>query len=197
MNASKSDQENGEPANEPPPGWTLALWSAWAWLVMTITHELGHVVAALTGGAKLVALELRPWHLPHSLYVADPHPLITLWGGPAVGCLVPLAVAVAMRRPATWYVAWFCVVANAIYLLLGYYSGDAELDSTKMLQAGNSKIVLLAVAGVACTIGYVQFRKCCMGLINGSTRRGTRRDHWISAAALLIVITMQATVGSL
>ena len=124
------------------------LWLLWAWVVMTMTHELGHVIAGLLGGARLASLEIRPWHLPHSSLLNDNQLLVTLWAGPILGCAVPLLVASIIRRPACRFVAWFCVVANATYLLLGYYSGDGELDSAKMIRAGARPVELLGFSAM-------------------------------------------------
>ena len=96
---------------------------------MTLTHELGHVVAGLAGGARLIDLELRPWHLPHSSFAGDQHPRITLWAGPVFGCAVPLAVAAFWSRDGVRFVAWLCLLANGVYLVLGLISGDPEIDS--------------------------------------------------------------------
>jgi hypothetical protein len=176
---------------------TLVLWLLWAWVVMTVTHELGHVLAGVVGGARLTELEVRPWHLPHSILVNDDYPLMTLWAGPVLGCAIPLLVASLTGRPACRFVAWFCVVANATYLLLGYFSGDGELDSTKMIRAGARPLELLGATLVALPIGYLKFRKACVELITGQDPPMTRRGLCISTAALLTVIVLQTIAGTL
>ena len=137
---------------------------------MTVTHELGHVISGVLGGAQLESLEIRPWHLPHSSLLNDNHPLLTLWAGPILGCAAPLLVASIIRRPACTFVAWFCVVANATYLLLGYYSGDGELDSAKMIRAGARPVELLGAVTVTLPIGYLGFRKACIDLIKADVK---------------------------
>jgi hypothetical protein len=76
------------------------------------------------------------WH-PAALSRTDvwpnPHPLIEVWAGPAVGSLVPLViagVASAFRLRVgylVWVVAGFCLIANGAYLGVGVVSpvGDA------------------------------------------------------------------------
>ncbi len=176
---------------------TLILWLLWGWVVMTVSHEAGHVIAGAGGGARLVDWELRPWKLPHSLFANDGHRLTTLWAGPVLGCVVPLLVAAMVRRPACWFVAWFCVTANASYLLLGYFSGDPELDSTRMIRAGTPPIALLATVVVTLPLGYISFRKATVALMSGQTPSMTRRAWWISAAALSFTLAVQAIVGML
>lgn len=171
---------------------TLGLWLAWAWVAMTVTHELGHVAVGLVGGATLVDLQLQPWHLPHSVFIGDKHPLATLWAGFIFGCSVPLLVATVVRSQACWFVAWFCVLANASYLLLGYFSGDGELDSSKMIRAGAHPIELLGVAAVMLFVGYIKFRQSCIDLMLGTTPAMTRRGLWISGAILATTLVVQA-----
>ena len=163
---------------------------------MTLAHELGHVVTGVFGGGELVQLELRPWHLPHSHRISDPHPLITLWGGPILGCLAPLSFASLIRWPATWYVAWFCVVANASYLLLGCFSGATELDSNQMIAAGNAPLTIILTSAIALACGYAGFRKSCIDLLSGTTPPRTRRTQRISFTVLLTVIILQAVIGT-
>ncbi|MDF1843199.1 MAG: M50 family metallopeptidase [Rubripirellula sp.] len=139
----------------------FAVTAIWAWTVMTMAHELGHVLAGIVGGGKLIYLELRPWHLPDSQFVGDPFPWVTLWAGPVLGSLVPLGIAVLIKRPATWFIAWFCLLANGLYLLLGLLSGGPELDTNKLIRAGSSTAALAIIALIATTFGYWKLRGVC------------------------------------
>ena len=185
------------PTNQHHRFATLGLWLAWAWVTMTLTHELGHVACGLAGGATLVELQLQPWQLPHSMFIGDEHPLATLWAGFIVGCAVPLLVAAIVRLPACWFVAWFCVVANGTYLLLGYLGGDGELDSVKMLRCGARPAELLGAVVVMLPLGYIKFRQFCVDLMSGATPAMTARGLWISGAALLGTLVVQAIVATL
>jgi hypothetical protein len=144
---------------------TLAIEVAWAWSVMTVTHEIGHVVAGLLGGATLVQLELRPWHLPHSQLIGDARPWVTIWAGPFLGSLGPLLAATFLRRRAVWLMAWFCLLANGLYLLLGLFSDGAELDTNKLIRAGTPTVVVATIAALATGIGYWKFRGSCIDLL--------------------------------
>ncbi len=174
---------------------TLILWSLWAWVVMTLTHELGHVIGGVLSGATVSRLELRPWHLPHSLYLHDKHPMVTLWAGPVLSCVVPIAAAMLIRRPAIWFIAWFSLLANAAYLILGYFAGDAELDSSKMVDAGTHPMALIAISAIPLVVGYVGFRKSCIDLMSGETETMTSRNYWISAVSLAAVLVLQGAIG--
>lgn len=176
---------------------TLLLWIAWAWVVMTVTHELGHVIGGLIGGAKLAAIELRPWHLPYSVFAPDPHPLLTLGSGPVLGCAIPIAVAVTCRRPAVWFVAWFCLLANSSYLLLGYLSGDPQLDTARLLKAGTPPAVIFVASGVLLAISYKGFRRSCVDLLSGKSTARTTTSNRIVAISLLAVLMLQSVLGGL
>ncbi|MFK8115686.1 MAG: M50 family metallopeptidase [Rubripirellula sp.] len=179
------------------PTITLVVWLAWAWIAMTITHELGHVFVGILSGAELRDLELRPWHLPHSLFVSDSYPLITLWAGPIIGCLVPCIVAIAISKPSVWFVAWFCVLSNGVYLLLGLWAGDPELDSTKLLQAGARPSHLWLAIAITLPVSYAKFRRACVSLFSGTTPAMTKQQSQVSGIALLVTITFQAVTASL
>ena len=165
--------------------------------MMTVTHELGHVACGLLGGARLVDLQLQPWHLPHSLFVGDAHPLATLWSGFLVGGGLPVMIAATIRRPGCWFVAWFSLLANGCYLLLGTIVGDPELDSARMLRAGASPIVLLLAGATMAMIGYLNLRRICIGLLSGATEAMSRRGLTFWVAALAIALIAQAITATL
>ncbi len=139
-----------------------------AWIVMTMTHELGHVLGGWLGGGKLTALQLSPLRLPYSLHAPDPHPQLTLWSGPILGVVAPLGVALIVRRWFTWFIADFCILANGVYLALAWWSGDRHLDTPRMLAAGVHPAWIAAFCAVTISVGYLRFRSDCLALF----RRG-------------------------
>lgn len=130
-----------------------------AWCVMTLTHELGHVTAGWAGGGQLVMAELRPWRLPYSLHQPDPHPLVTLWGGPILGVVLPTLMACAVRRNWVWLIAGFCLLANGTYLAVAWFSDDAQLDTQKLLHAGAAGWMIWGYSAVCIGAGYGMFRR--------------------------------------
>ncbi|TWU42492.1 M50 family metallopeptidase [Novipirellula artificiosorum] len=172
-------------------------WLLWCWTVMTLSHEVGHVIGGWASGAAITDLELRPWHLPHSLFQPDPHPIVTLWSGPILGCVVPCIAAAISRRDAWWLVAWFCVLANATYMLVGWFSGDAELDTTKMIQAGTPPWLLLAIWTTVLPVGYVKFRERLVQRFAADRSEAFAKEHLKSAAAWAAVFLVQSIVGEL
>ena len=135
---------------------------------MTTTHECGHIIGGLLGGATLVEADLLPWHLPHSLYQPDPIPLLTLWSGPIVGVIVPIICALLFRRNWIWFVANFCLLANGSYIATAWISGDRFLDTPRLLAAGAWPLSILFYCAVTIGFGYFGFRRNCIGLLTPS-----------------------------
>jgi hypothetical protein len=132
---------------------------------MTTTHETGHVVGGWISGGTLQEASLAPWGLPHSRFEPDPRPLVTLWSGPVLGVVGPLLVAVIVRRPAAWFVAHFCILANGCYLALAWMTGDNHLDTPRLLAAGCPIWVIVAYCLVTITGGYIGFRRACVRVL--------------------------------
>jgi hypothetical protein len=149
-------------------GWLLCVLCVVSWVVMTVTHELGHVVGGWLGGAELKALDLAPWRLPYSVHAPDPHPQLTLWSGPVIGVLVPLAAAVVVRHQYVRFVADFCLLANGLYLALAWFSGDRFLDTPRMLAAGVHPAWIALFCIVTISVGYLRARADCMAVLQGA-----------------------------
>ncbi len=129
---------------------------------MTFVHEAGHVVCGHLCGGRLIDADLRPWHLPYSIFEPDPCPLVTLWGGPVLGVLVPLGIARLIRRDSAWLIAWFCMLANGTYLATAWISGDRYLDTTKLLEHGAHPGTITAYCLLTIGLGYSGFRRQCI-----------------------------------
>ena len=143
----------------------LGLWAAAAWVVMTTTHELGHVIGGWLGGGKLVALEVAPWRLPYSLHAPDPHPRLTLWCGPLVGALLPFGISLLVRHAFVRFVGNFCLLANGLYLALAWWSGDQFLDTPRMLAAGVHPVWIVCFCAISIVVGYMRFRADCATIL--------------------------------
>lgn len=142
-----------------------------SWCVMTVTHEAGHVVGGWLCGGTLREAHLWPWQLPYSVFDPDPRPLVTLWCGPLLGVLVPLAVAGLVRRGWAWFVAYFCVLANGSYLATAWVTGDRFLDTPKLLDHGTHPATVAAYCVVTIGGGYVGFRRQCVRVLTSAAGR--------------------------
>ena len=131
---------------------TFVLLLGVSWCVMTFTHECGHLFGGWVSGATLVSYDVRPWSLPYSLHSPDPNPLVTLWAGPMLGVLFPIAVAWTAKHPWGWFVADFCMIANGVYLAVAWTSGDRLLDTRRLLDAGAHPATVVLYCGVTITV---------------------------------------------
>lgn len=150
---------------------TLAALLLAAWCVMTVTHELGHIVGGWIGGGTLRDFEWRPWRLPHSQFQPDPFPRLTLWAGPIVGVAAPLFAAAMIRQLWAAFLGDFCLLANGVYLALAWITGDALLDTARLLEHGASRLSIAAYCVGTITLGYTRFRKDCQLLLDGAPLR--------------------------
>jgi hypothetical protein len=143
--------------------WLHFAWLIVAsWCVMIFVHEAGHVLCGWCGGGTLVRAELRPWRLPYSLFEPDPHPLVTLWGGPTLGAAIPLVVAWLVQRPWMWFVAYFCVLANGVYIATAWFTQDRFLDTARLMAHGANPVTVVIYCVLTIGIGYVGFRQQCV-----------------------------------
>lgn len=138
-----------------------------SWCVMTCTHELGHIAAGWSSGGTLRNADLRPWHLPYSIFDPDPHPLVTLWGGPVCGVILPLGIALAVRRQWLFFIAFFCVLANGTYLATAWLAGGNKefLDTPQLLAHGAHPATVAVYCVVTIGVGYIGFRQHCMRML--------------------------------
>ena len=128
-----------------------------SWLGMMAVHEFGHVLAAWTSGGVVAHVDLHPLGLSHTRLTANPCPLWVTWGGPLLGCLVPLAILGLVRIAARDYTylatffAGFCLIANGAYLAGGaVYGGNTLDDGAVILNHGGKlwQLLLFALATI-------------------------------------------------
>lgn len=152
----------------------LVVWLIVAWCVLVVTHEAGHILLGWCTGATLLRCDLAPWRLPYSLFGPDPVPLATLWGGPVLGVVVPVAAALILKRDALWFIASFCMLANGAYLALAWFTGEHLLDAARLLEHGAPPWMLAVYCAATIGPGYFGFRRACGRLIlaDGSARPG-------------------------
>ena len=112
-----------------------------SWLGMQAVHESGHVLGCWFTGGKVVRIVLHPLTISRTDYARNPAPLATVWAGPQVGVLLPLALwglaaAVQMRGAFVLrFFAGFCLIANGAYIAGGATSAIG--DCGEMLRHGS------------------------------------------------------------
>jgi hypothetical protein len=141
-----------------------------SWVVMTFTHEMGHIIGGTCCGGTLQSADLMPWRLPYSIFEPDPFPLVTLWAGLILGVLLPVAVAMIVNRDWMWFIANFCVLANGAYIAAAWLSGDRYLDTPKLLEHGASPISIAVYCVLTIGFGYLGFRRSCIVALTVPTK---------------------------
>ena len=147
-----------------------------SWCIMTFTHESGHILGGWCCGGILQDAQLLPWHMSYSLFQPDPRPLVTLWCGPVLGVVVPLAIAMLTRRPWMWFIAHFCLLANGAYLAIAWFSGDRYHDTPKLLENGAHPSTIAIYCMLTISFGYIGFRRSWFGVLT-STDVGPQPAH--------------------
>ncbi len=178
-----------------------------SWLGMMAVHELGHVLAAWTSGGIVAHVDLHPLGLSHTRLAANPCPLYVTWGGPLLGCLIPLGLLGLVRLFAREYVylaaffAGFCLVANGSYLAGGaLYGGNTLDDGAVILQSGGAlwQLLLFALAAVSAGLWMLNGLGKHFGLDNDQTPVQVDRKAAIgTAVALLAVIVIEILAAGL
>lgn len=144
-----------------------------SWVVMTFTHEIGHIIGGTCCGGSLKSADLLPWHLPYSIFEPDPFPLVTLWAGLIIGVLAPTVLAIIVQRDWMWFIANFCLLANGAYIATAWFSGDRYLDTPKMLEHGASSITIALYCFLTIGFGYAGFRRSCISALSEPTKPDT------------------------
>jgi hypothetical protein len=128
-----------------------------SWLGMQAVHEFGHVLAAWLTGGRVERVVLSPLAISRTDLADNPRPLLVVWGGPVLGCLLPVAgwgVAAALRWPGTYllrFFAGFCLIANGAYIAGGAF--DKVGDAGVMLRHGSPLGWLLAFGAITVPAG--------------------------------------------
>jgi hypothetical protein len=128
-----------------------------SWMGMQAVHELGHVLGAWLSGGVVQGVVLAPLTISRTDVSPNPHPLFVAWAGPIVGVILPLAVAVFVRRAGrvprgmAQFFAGFCLIANGLYIGVGSF--DAVGDAGDMLRHGSPQWLLILFGGTCSILG--------------------------------------------
>jgi hypothetical protein len=131
----------------------LMLWLSW--LGMMLVHELGHVVGAWMTGGRVERVVWHPLALSRTDVSPNPTPLVVASAVPAMGIMLPLLASLALRRtqlrPYAAFFAGFCLIANGVYLGVGWI--DRVGDAGELLRLGAPRWSLIAFGVLATAAG--------------------------------------------
>jgi hypothetical protein len=128
-----------------------------SWLGTQDVHESGHVIGAWLTGDRVGRVVLHPLTISRTDLVDNPRPLLVVWAGPVLGCLLPLAtwgLAAALRWAGAYllrFFAGFCLIANGAYIAGGAFGGVG--DAGVMLRHGSPAWCLLAFGTAMVPVG--------------------------------------------
>ena len=140
---------------------------ALSWFAMMATHELGHVIGAMASGGQIERVVLHPLTISRTDVSPNPNPLLVVWAGPILGCLLPLATGLTIpkryqfTRNTALFFAGFCLLANGAYIGFGVI--DRAGDCGDMLQHGSPIWTLLAFGAIASCTGFYLWH--CLGSV--------------------------------
>jgi hypothetical protein len=168
---------------------------------MQIVHELGHVLTAYASGEAISKIILHPLVISRTDVSHDRHPLLVVWGGPALGTLLPLAllaVARALRCGLCYLIqffAGFCLIANGLYLGVGSFGGVG--DAGDLLRHGGPQWTLIAFGLVCAPAGLWLWNGLGPHYGLGKSAGGVdrRAARWAFGLVLTIVV-VEVLVGS-
>jgi hypothetical protein len=156
-----------------------------AWPAMMFVHELGHIVAAWLTDGNVTRLVWHPLVFSRTDVTPNPSPLVVVWAGPIIGCLLPLVLerATAVAVPSILYIVrlftGFCLIANGAYIGLGGFDGVG--DAGVMIQTGTPLWVMIAFGVVACGLGIWFWHLASYRL--GSGKRAALPVPWSHATS--------------
>jgi hypothetical protein len=90
-----------------------------------------------------------------------------LWSGPLLGVFVPWIAALLVRRNGMWLIAYFCMLANGVYLAGAWISGDRFLDTPRLLEHGAHPAAIVLYCTITIGFGYHGFRHSYLHILRG------------------------------
>jgi len=149
---------------------------AFAYNVVVVLHEIGHVVAAWASGGKPHSLRLHPFSTSSVEVVPDPRPLVTHAAGVVAPPLVGLALLRALRAIRTTplrlpllVIPSVACASSGLYLLVGI---TLEVGDAAVLSQGGIPRAVLIATGLGCIFAsalLVRRPLALLGLDGGST----------------------------
>jgi hypothetical protein len=122
---------------------------------MSFIHEIGHCLSVLINGGVVNDIVWRYGIFSETLRSESTRPVMDIWAGPIVGCIVPLMTwAVFMKLNLAQYLQWFasmCLIGNGLYLALGWM--DLGSDSHDLILNDVSLISIIGLGLSAFVLG--------------------------------------------
>ena len=167
---------------------------ALSWFAMMAIHELGHVVGAMVSGGQVERVVLHPLTISRTDVKPNPNPLLVVWAGPLLGCLLPLVIGLAVPKRSTMvrntmlFFAGFCLLANGAYIAFGAF--DSVGDCGEMLKHGSPIWLLLAFGAIAICVGFYLWH--CLGSVKEFLANPSLVNPGVAYTMLAALVVMVA-----
>ena len=180
--------------NRLPQILLIVTFIGFSWLAMQVVHETGHVLVARLTGAEVTKVALHPLIMSRTDVAENPHPLAEVWGGPLVGCLLPLlmfALAALFRFPGVYllrFFAGFCFISNGVYIGVGHFLAEGA-DPWVMMENGSPRWLLILFGAVAFPLGLYLWHRQGQYFGLGSAKGKVDKRAACISAALFVGLT--------
>ncbi len=164
-----------------------------SWFTMMALHEFGHVVGAWATGGQVKRVVLHPLTISRTDISPNPNPLVVVWMGPVIGCVLPVLIWACLPkrfrfcRSVLLFLAGFCLIANGAYI--GFGALERIGDCSVMLDSGSSLWQLLAFGVVTIPIGLLSWH--CLGsvkdFLNDPSKVEPTSAYWMLLALILLL----------
>ena len=140
---------------------------ALSWFAMMAIHELGHVAGAVVTGGQVERVVLHPLTISRTDVKPNPNPLLVVWAGPLLGCMLPTAIGLTVPKRfavvcnTALFFAGFCLLANGAYIGVGAF--DSVGDCGEMLKHGSPIWLLLFFGAIVICVGFYLWH--CLGSV--------------------------------
>jgi hypothetical protein len=171
----------------------IVTFIGFSWLAMQVVHECGHVLVARLTGSEVVKVALHPLIVSRTDLGENPHPLVVVWGGPLFGVIFPLGVfglAAVCRFPGLYlfrFFAGFCLVANGVYIGIGWLLADGA-DPSVMVENGSPRWILVLFGLLTAPLGLYLWHR--QGRYFGLGEARGRVDLRAAVVSLLMLLVL-------
>jgi len=183
--------------NRVPQIVLIGAFIPFCWLAMQVVHETGHVLMARLTKGEVTKVALHPLIMSRTDLAENPHPLAVVWGGPVVGCLIPLIAfaAVAIGRMPWVYLfrffAGFCLVANGVYIGTGWLLANGA-DPGVIIENGSPKWLLVVFGMITFPAGlFLWHRQGHFFGLAGTKGRVSNSASVVSAGLLVALVAFE------
>jgi hypothetical protein len=163
--------------------FTLIFVASLSWYGMMVLHEVGHCAGTWLTGGRIQKVDIPLYGFSQTFYESKPSPLVSTWGGPVGGIMMPLFLLAAspwlrgLVKQQALFFSGFCLISNGVYIGYGSFLESGDCFDLLLFGARHWQLILFGV--ISTTLGLFSWHRM------GSPRAwfAIGRDGPISASA--------------